>query len=61
MTALLDPGDEVIVPEPCFVAYTAEVTFAGGEPVKIPTRFENAFQVTGAEIGRPLPRAPRRC
>ena len=50
MTALLDPGDEVIVPQPCFVAYTAEVTFAGGEPVTIPTRFENAFQVTGAEI-----------
>src|SRR5450756_1703506 len=33
MTAILDPGDEVIVPQPCFVAYTAEVTLAGGVPV----------------------------
>ena len=36
LTALLDPGDEVIVPEPCFVAYTAEVVFAGGVPVSVP-------------------------
>jgi hypothetical protein len=50
MTALLDPGDEVIVPEPCFVAYTAEVVFAGGSPVTIATQFANDFQVTGAEI-----------
>ena len=50
LTAILDPGDEVIVPQPCFVAYTAEVTFAGGVPVPIATRVENNFQVTGAEI-----------
>ena len=49
-TAILDPGDEVIVPEPCFVSYTAEVVFAGGVPVTIATKFENDFQVTGAEI-----------
>jgi aminotransferase len=50
LTAILDPGDEVIVPQPCFVAYTAEVVFAGGAPVPIATRVENNFQVTGAEI-----------
>ncbi len=50
MTAILDPGDEVIVPQPCFVAYTAEVTLAGGVPVPIATRVENNFQVTKAEI-----------
>ena len=50
MTAMLDPGDEVIVPQPCFVAYAPEVTFAGGTPVPIATRVENDFQVTGAEI-----------
>ncbi len=49
-TAILDPGDEVIVPEPCFVSYTAEVVFAGGVPVTIATKFENDFQVTGEEI-----------
>ncbi len=50
LTAILDPGDEVIVPQPCFVAYTAEVAFAGGVPLPIATRVENNFQVTGAEI-----------
>jgi aminotransferase len=50
MTSILDPGDEVIVPQPCFVAYAPEVTFAGGTPVTIPTSVENQFMVTGAEI-----------
>jgi aminotransferase len=50
LTAILDPGDEVIVPEPCFVAYVPEVTLAGGVPVTISTFVENDFQVTGKEI-----------
>lgn len=45
MTALLNPGDEVIVPTPCFVAYQAEVTLAGGVPVELPTYVEDGFQV----------------
>ncbi len=54
LTAILDPGDEVIVPQPCFVAYTAGVVFAGGVPVTIATKVENNFQVTAAEIERAL-------
>ncbi|MEK7787351.1 MAG: aminotransferase class I/II-fold pyridoxal phosphate-dependent enzyme [Chloroflexota bacterium] len=50
LTAVLDPGDEVIVPQPCFVAYTPEVVFAGGKPVTIATSVENDFQVTASEI-----------
>jgi aminotransferase len=50
LTAVLDPGDEVIVPQPCFVAYTAEVTLAGGVPITIATRVEHNFQVTKEEI-----------
>ena len=50
MTALVEPGDEVIVPQPCFVAYSAEVTLAGGVPVTIKTRVEDNFQVTAAQI-----------
>jgi aminotransferase len=50
LSAVLDPGDEVIVPEPCFVAYTPEVVFAGGVPVTVPTYVKNNFQVTGEEI-----------
>ena len=45
MTALIDPGDEVIIPSPCFVAYQAEVILAGGVPVEIPTRAEDGFQL----------------
>lgn len=44
--AVLDPGDEVIIPEPCFVSYAPEVTFAGGVPVMVPTSAENGWQVT---------------
>ncbi len=33
LTAILNPGDEVLIPEPCFVSYEAEVVFAGGTPV----------------------------
>lgn len=50
MLALIDPGDEVIIPEPCFVAYGPSVVFAGGTVVSVPTRVEDAFQVTGAAI-----------
>lgn len=50
MTAILNPGDEVIIPEPCFVSYAPEVSFAGGVPVTVPTYFKDQFQVTGAAI-----------
>jgi aminotransferase len=50
LTAILDPGDEVIIPEPCFVAYEAEVIFAGGVPVPVATQVETTFEVTGAQI-----------
>jgi aminotransferase len=50
MLALIDPGDEVIIPEPSFVAYGPSVVFAGGVPVYVPTRVEDNFQVTGAVI-----------
>ena len=50
MKAILDPTDEVLVVEPCFVANAAAVEMAGGVPVSVPTRVENAFQVTGADL-----------
>ncbi len=51
MNAIVNPGDEVIVPQPCFVSYAPEVTFAGGVPVVIDTFVEEEFQVTGAAVG----------
>lgn len=50
LTAVLDPGDEVIVPKPCFVSYAPEVIFAGGAPVTLPTQLENDFQVTADSV-----------
>ncbi|MCL2227953.1 MAG: aminotransferase class I/II-fold pyridoxal phosphate-dependent enzyme [Oscillospiraceae bacterium] len=50
MRAILNPGDEVLLVEPCFVAYKPCVVMAGGIPVTIPTSAENDFQVTAADI-----------
>jgi aminotransferase len=47
LKSILDPGDEVLVPEPCFVANPAAVEMAGGVPVMIPTFAGDDFQVTG--------------
>jgi aminotransferase len=50
MLTLLDPGDEVLIPEPCFVSYGPLAEFAGGKVVWVPTRAENDFQVTADDI-----------
>ena len=50
MNALLDPGDEVIIPTPCFVSYQAEVLLAGGVPVEVPNYAEDNFQLDPARI-----------
>ncbi len=48
--ALLNPGDEVIIPTPCFVAYQAAVIMAGGVAVEVPSRIENNFDFDPDEI-----------
>lgn len=53
-TALLDPGDEVIIPTPCFVSYQAEVTLAGGKPVQVYTTMEEDFQPNPAVIEKAI-------
>jgi aminotransferase len=50
LTAILDPGDEVIVPTPCFVAYQAEIVLAGGVAVEVPSRVEDQFQLRPERI-----------
>jgi len=37
MRAILNPGDEVIIPDPCYVAYSPCITLAGGMPISVPT------------------------
>jgi aminotransferase len=48
--ALFNDGDEVLVPEPCFVAYPACVQFADAVPVYVPTSVSDGFQVSGAAL-----------
>jgi aminotransferase len=50
MRAILNPGDEVIMPDPHYVAYDACVILAGGEPVMVPTNQENNFEVEAKDI-----------
>jgi aminotransferase len=44
LTAVINPGEEIIIPTPCFVSYQAEVILAGGVPVEVPGIMENGFQ-----------------
>ena len=50
METILNPGDEVIIPTPCFPNYFGYVHMAGGTSVIVPTKEENAFRVTAADI-----------
>jgi aspartate aminotransferase len=49
--ALIDPGDEVIIPAPYWVSYPDMVMLAGGRPVILETRAEDDFAVTAAQVG----------
>jgi aminotransferase len=50
LKAVLDPGDEVLVVQPCFVANAAAVEMAGGVPVPVNAYADTDFQVTGAAL-----------
>jgi aminotransferase len=48
--ATLNPGDEVIVPEPCYVAYVPDIVLAGGVAMSVPTRLSEEFKVRSEDI-----------
>ena len=48
--AMLDAGDEVIIPEPCYVSYKPCAVLAGGVPVVIDLKEENRFRLTSEEL-----------
>ena len=50
MRAIINPGDEVIIPDPCYVAYPANVILAGGVPILVPTNEETNFVVRATDI-----------
>ncbi len=52
MRSILDPGDEVIVPEPSYVSYKPCVSLAGGVPVVMNTIADNGFAVTVEELDK---------
>jgi aminotransferase len=49
-TAICESGDEIIIPEPCFVSYEPEVLFAGGTPVVVECLAENDFEPLASQI-----------
>jgi aminotransferase len=50
LRALLNPGDDVLYHEPCYVSYRATILFAHGNPIEVPTRAENGFRLTRAML-----------
>lgn len=50
MTTFLNPGDEVLIPDPAYLAYPACVSIAHGKPVLVPTFADNEFKLTVEEL-----------
>ncbi len=50
MTTFLNPGDEVLIPDPAYLAYPACVSIAHGKPVLVPTYADNEFKLTVEEL-----------
>ena len=54
LRAVINPGDEVIYSEPCYVSYPAEIRMAHGVPVPVMTRVENGFALDPAELEKKI-------
>ena len=50
LRSVIAPGDEVLIPEPCFVCYKPITRLAGGTPVTLTTKAENNFKLTAEEL-----------
>ena len=50
----IEPGDEVIIPTPCFVCYEPCVRLAGGVPVIVETKLENKFKLTAEQLKKAI-------
>lgn len=54
LRALIEPGDEVVIPDPSYVSYMPNVTLVRGVPVPVKTKAENDFRITGEEIEKAI-------
>jgi aminotransferase len=54
ISALLNPGDEVLLPTPCFVSYQGVILMAGGVSVEVPSRMENDFVPDPKELEKAI-------
>jgi len=50
LRAIINPRDEIIIPDPCYVAYPADIILAGGVPITVPTNEENNFVIRATDI-----------
>ncbi|MEN9786869.1 MAG: hypothetical protein RLZZ299_2133 [Pseudomonadota bacterium] len=50
MTAVCDPGDEILVPEPYYTNYNGFATFAGAKVIPVPTRLDDGFAIPGNDV-----------
>ncbi len=54
LLATLNPGDEVIIPAPCWVSYADIVLLGGGKPVFVPTTMENGFRLQPEDLDKAI-------
>lgn len=52
--ALLSPGDDALIPEPCYVSYKSCVSLVGANPIPVTTTMENNFQLTVEQLERAI-------
>jgi len=54
LAVIVDPGDEVIVPDPCFPSYLGQVMMLGGKAVLVPVREENQFKLQAEDVEKAI-------
>ena len=59
LRALVRPGDEVLIPEPCYISYQACTLFASEVPVSVPTRAENDFELLAEDLKKRITKKSR--
>lgn len=52
--ALVNPGEEVLLTDPCFVSYAPQVRFAGGVPVYVPLSADNGYSIRAADVAEKI-------